>query len=57
MGGSSRDGVAARIRNPNDSHDHHKYTEMQMDTVPDRVRKEIIKKEKAADDSMYGLSK
>ena len=25
MGGSSKDGVIDRIRNPNDPHDHHKY--------------------------------
>ena len=27
-------------------------TEMQMDTEPDRVRKEIIKKEQAAEDNI-----
>ena len=57
MGSSSRDGVDDRFRRPNDSHDHHKYTEMKMDTEPDRVQKETIKKEQAADDSMYGFSK
>ena len=57
MAGSSRDGVIDRFRRPNESHDHHKYTGMQMDIEPDKVRKESIKKKQAADDSMYGLSK